>query len=157
MHGACWVCFCCCTLAYALLQEFLGKGVRWLRTVVNSKGKIPSTGGWEENRTPDAVLGRIARPTHYRLSYSGPEVSNQTWYLTKWQYTATQPTSSTTDPTMSVVWQKRCQRTNSSRHWYDSAWNWTLGPCTWGRQPRWMNMSDDVNLCHAHMDQWCFA
>ena len=46
--------------------------VGYLPTHVNSKGKIPSTGGLEEGRTPDAASGRTASPTHYRLSYSSP-------------------------------------------------------------------------------------
>ena len=45
-------------------KEFWGNGVR---THVNSKGKIPSTGGSEEVRTRDAASRRTASPTHYRL------------------------------------------------------------------------------------------
>ena len=37
------------------------------------KKKIPSTGGSEEVRTRDAASGRTESPTHYRLSYSGPD------------------------------------------------------------------------------------
>ena len=49
--------------------KFLGNGVR---TSVNSKGKIHSTRGSEEDRTGNAVSGRTANPAHYVLSYSGP-------------------------------------------------------------------------------------
>ena len=48
-----------------------GSGVG-VRIHVNSKGKIPSTGSSEENRTRDAASCRTASPKHYRLSYSGP-------------------------------------------------------------------------------------
>ena len=50
------------------------KRVLWngVRTHVNSKGKIPSTGGSEEARTCDAASRRTMSPTHYRLSYSSP-------------------------------------------------------------------------------------
>ena len=45
-----------------------GGGGDGVRTHINSKGKIPSTGGSEEGRTRDAVLHRTASPT---LNYSG--------------------------------------------------------------------------------------
>ena len=54
---------------YSHPKEFWGNEVR---THVNSKGKIPSTGSSEEGRPCDAALHRTASPTHYRLSYSGP-------------------------------------------------------------------------------------
>ena len=47
----------------------LGNGVR---THVNSKGKILSTGGTEEGRILDFASCRTASPAEYRLSYSGP-------------------------------------------------------------------------------------
>ena len=40
------------------------------RTIVNSKGKFPSTGGSGEGRTCDAASRRTASSTHYQLSYS---------------------------------------------------------------------------------------
>ena len=46
----------------------LGNGVR---THVNSKGKIPSTGGQEQDRTRDATSCRTVSPTYYRLICSG--------------------------------------------------------------------------------------
>ena len=49
-------------------QRVLGNGVR---TRINFKAKIPSTGGSEEGRTGDAASRRTASPTLYRLSYSG--------------------------------------------------------------------------------------
>ena len=54
---------------YSRPKEFGGNGVR---THVNSKGKIPSTGGSEQDRTRDAASCRTVSPTHYQLSYSGP-------------------------------------------------------------------------------------
>ena len=50
---------------YSHPRLFLGKGVR---THVNSKGKIPSTGKFssEEDQTHDAVSSRTASPTHYQ-------------------------------------------------------------------------------------------
>ena len=54
---------------YSHPKEFSGNGVR---THVNSKGKILSTGSSEVDRTHDAASGRTASPTHCRLSYSGP-------------------------------------------------------------------------------------
>ena len=51
-------------------KEFMGNGVR---SHVNSEGKISSTGGSEEVRTCDAAPRRTTSPTHYRLSYSGPQ------------------------------------------------------------------------------------
>ena len=55
---------------YSHPKGFFGNGVR---TQVNSKGKISTTGGSEEGRTCDAASCRTASPTHfYRLSYSSP-------------------------------------------------------------------------------------
>ena len=54
---------------YSHPKELWGNGVR---TQVNSKVKITSTGNSEEDLTHDAVSRRKASPTHYRLSYSGP-------------------------------------------------------------------------------------
>ena len=53
-------------------KEFWGNGVR---TYVNSKGKIPSTGkkiSPEEDRTHDAVSSMTASPTHYQLATPVP-------------------------------------------------------------------------------------
>ena len=63
-------CMCAQTRPWFILlsERVIGNGVR---THVNSKGKIPSTGGSEKGRTCDAVSHRTASPTHYRLSYSG--------------------------------------------------------------------------------------
>ena len=47
---------------YSHPKEFLGNGVR---NHVNSKAKIPSTGGSEEVQTHDAASCRTASPTHY--------------------------------------------------------------------------------------------
>ena len=44
----------------------------WVRTHVNSKWKIPSTGGSKMGRTCNAASRRTANPTHYQLSYSSP-------------------------------------------------------------------------------------
>ena len=55
--------------------EFLGNGVR---THVNSKLKIPSTGkkfSPEENGTHDVVLSRTASPTHYQRTIPPPSPS----------------------------------------------------------------------------------
>ena len=52
-------------------RVFLGNEVR---THVNSKGKILSTGGSEEDRARNAASRRIVSPTHFQLSYSGPLV-----------------------------------------------------------------------------------
>ena len=46
-------------------KEFGEDGVR---THVNSKEKIPSTGNTEEDQTYDAASSRTASPTHYQLS-----------------------------------------------------------------------------------------
>ena len=54
---------------YSHPKEFWRNGVR---TQVNSKGKILSTGSSEEDRSHDAVSHRTASPTRYRLSYFGP-------------------------------------------------------------------------------------
>ena len=56
---------------YCHPKEFWGNGVR---THVNSKGKIPCTGGSEEDRTHTGVLRRTLSPTHHQLSYSSPVV-----------------------------------------------------------------------------------
>ena len=55
---------------YSHPKEFWGNGVR---THVNSKGKMPYTGGSEEDQTRDAASHKTSNPTHYRLSYSGPQ------------------------------------------------------------------------------------
>ena len=54
-------------------EEFIWNGVR---THVNSKEEIPSTGSSEKGRTRDSASRRTASPTHYRLSYSGPELQD---------------------------------------------------------------------------------
>ena len=59
---------------YSYSKEFWGNGVR---NHVNSKGKIPCTGGSEEVWTHDAASHRSASPTHYLLCYSGPR--KPTW------------------------------------------------------------------------------
>ena len=94
MDGTCCVCFCCphsavkhmnvrifwvhvmeCLCAWTRPQFRLSsKRVleNEIRTHVNSKGNIPSTGGSEEDRTHSAPSRKTASPTHYWLSYSGP-------------------------------------------------------------------------------------
>ena len=61
-----------------LSERVLGE---WVRTHVNSKGKIPSTGkkkiSSEEDRTHDAASSRTVSPTHYQLRYFGPR-----WVIT---------------------------------------------------------------------------
>ena len=77
----CQDCLCPCdgihvrtdlTSVHTLIRKsfFLWNGVR---THVNSKGEIPSTGGSEEGPTRDAASRRTASPTYYWLSYSGPD------------------------------------------------------------------------------------
>ena len=56
---------------YSRPEMFLRNGVR---THVNSKGKIPFSGSSEEDRTRDTASGWTASPTHYQLSYSGPQI-----------------------------------------------------------------------------------
>ena len=68
-------------------KKFLGNGVR---THVNSKGKIPSTGGSEEGHTRDAAL-RTTSPTHY----------------TDW---------ATPVPEMLMNWMKFIKKTNEQRN-----------------------------------------
>ena len=53
-----------------------GGGGGGVRTHVNFKGKIPFTGkkfSSEEDGTHDTASNRTERPTHYQLSYSGPQ------------------------------------------------------------------------------------
>ena len=50
-------------------SQFLGNGVR---TQFNSKEKNPLPEGSKECLIREAASSRIASPTHYRLSYSGP-------------------------------------------------------------------------------------
>ena len=94
VHAACWVCFCAsiqpsrtwmsgslksvrwnaCVIrldlgVYSHPTEFWGNGVK---THVNSKRKIPSTGESEEVWTGSAAPRRTVSPTHYQLSYSSP-------------------------------------------------------------------------------------
>ena len=55
---------------YSHPKQCLGNGVR---THVNSKGKMPSSGkkfSSEEDRTHGAASSRTASPTHYKLSTS---------------------------------------------------------------------------------------
>ena len=56
-------------------NELLWNGVR---THVNWKGKIPSTGGPKVDWTRDAASRRTARSTLYRQSYTGPLVRRLT-------------------------------------------------------------------------------
>ena len=64
-------CMCAQTSPRFILsfERVLGNGVR---THVSSKGKILSTGGWEEGWTCDTTSCRTANPTHYQQSYSLP-------------------------------------------------------------------------------------
>ena len=55
---------------YSHPKEFGGNGVR---NHVNSKGKVPSSGGSGEVRTRDTASRRTGSPTVYQLSYSGPQ------------------------------------------------------------------------------------
>ena len=55
---------------YSHLKEYWGNVVR---THVNFEGKIPSSGGSEEDRICDAASRKTASPTHYQLSYSSPD------------------------------------------------------------------------------------
>ena len=75
---------------YCHPEEFRGNGVRnhvnskgkipstgglegnGVRNHVNSKGKIPSTGGLEEGQSHDAASRWTVSPTHFRPSYSSP-------------------------------------------------------------------------------------
>ena len=54
---------------YSHPKEFKGNRAR---NHINSKEKIPSNRGSEEDQTHDAASHRTASPTHYQLSYSGP-------------------------------------------------------------------------------------
>ena len=64
-------CMCAQTRPRFILssERVVGNGVR---THANTKGKIPSTGGPEQDGTRDAASRRTASPAHYPLSYSGP-------------------------------------------------------------------------------------
>ena len=64
---------------YSHLKEFLGYEVR---THLNSKGKVLSTGSSEEDRTHGAASLRTASPALHLLSCSGPKQPNYKWYLT---------------------------------------------------------------------------
>ena len=55
-------------------ERVLGNGVR---THVNSKRKVPSTGGWEKVGTRDTASRRAVSPTHWWLSYCRPPI--MTW------------------------------------------------------------------------------
>ena len=61
---------------YSHLKDFLGNGVR---THVNSKGNISSTGDSEEVWTHNAASRRTANLPHYWLSNSGPYILSD-WY-----------------------------------------------------------------------------
>ena len=58
---------------YSHPKELGGGGVG-VRTHVNSKGKLPSTGkkSSEEDQTHDAVSSRTVSPTHYRRAILHP-------------------------------------------------------------------------------------
>ena len=58
---------------YSHPKEFLEYEIS---TPVNSKGKIPSTGGSEEGETHDAASSRTVSPTHYQLNASDPNTSD---------------------------------------------------------------------------------
>ena len=59
-------------------KKVLGNGVR---SHVDSKEKIPSTGGSAEGRTLNTASGRTASLTHYRLICTGPHVSDEKEFL----------------------------------------------------------------------------
>ena len=72
---------------YSHPKEFLGNGVR---TRVNSKGKITSTGGAEEDRTRSPTLSTTASPTQYQLSDSGPLDASKDWHGTRGEFRNTE-------------------------------------------------------------------
>ena len=55
---------------YSHSKEFGGNGAR---AHVHSKGKFPFTRGSEEIQTRKAVSHGAASPTHFQLSYTGPQ------------------------------------------------------------------------------------
>ena len=58
-----------CQAVLSQCNEFCWNGIR---THVNSKKKMPSTGSSEEDRTNDTTSRRTVSPTRYWLSYSSP-------------------------------------------------------------------------------------
>ena len=77
-------CMCAQTRPRVILssERVLGIGVT---THVDSKGKIPFTGGSEEGRTGAAASRRTGSPTHYRLSYSAPVVLTKPRIVNLWE------------------------------------------------------------------------
>ena len=62
-------CLCIQTRPWFILSPKRAKE-NGVRTLVNSKGKIPSTWGSEQDWTRDVASCRTVSPTHYQLSYS---------------------------------------------------------------------------------------
>ena len=76
-------------------KEFLGNGVR---IPVNSKGKLPSTGGLEEGWTHGTATRGTVGPTHYWLSYSG--LQTQWGWFTLWDIKTRSSSGDKTGSTM---------------------------------------------------------
>ena len=72
---------------YTLIRKSFG-GME--SETVNSKEKIPSTGGSEEVPTHDTALHRTVSLTHYRLGYSSPRHELQQ-ISRSWQHTKFHP------------------------------------------------------------------
>ena len=64
--------WCISTIYHALDIPFWSGTLDIVRTHVNSKAKIPSTGGSGEDRTHNAASSTTASLTHHWLSYSSP-------------------------------------------------------------------------------------
>ena len=90
---------------YSYSKEFLENGVR---THVNFKGKIPSTGGSEDcwllnvPATCECISGTDL--LNFDCCHTEIEVADPTFHLTQSQYTDTRLTSPSTDPITSGTW-----------------------------------------------------
>ena len=103
---------------YSHLKEFLGNRVR---TNVNCKGKIRSTGNSEEDQTCDAASRWIASPIHYRLSYSGSPIIIH--YKCERNWSANVQTQANTK----FFWQNHRSRVLSLKYGLDKKkWIWGL-------------------------------
>ena len=98
------------------LKEMWGNGVR---THGNSKGKIPSTGGSEEDHTCNAAF-RTASPTHYRLSYSGPRDQHNV---------PTSQQQSQVSGVSSTLFQTQMRRACPTCWWCSCLWTPPTSPC----------------------------
>ena len=149
-------------------ERVLENGVR---PHVNSKEKIPSTGGSEKGWTRSAASCRTASPAHYRLSYSGLNwcFKPRTWFPLCWwdlklDLKAQQTVQLVYSLTRQMHWEawgsfltRTDQSISSFMYWRKEGWrNLLLVGCLTSQQHASVSQgricTDNFTCCHTEME-----